>query len=199
VLLGILREVRGLTDVAAPVSSWQCDPGSLLEALRSGCPWLLLWCSQLSFMRGLFEQVGYLLVGYLGEVFVPQADSVQALWPEDADHFVHLRCQLLTRGGRGNGNGNNDPGRLSLSHRGDSGTHGGSGRHPIIDKEDGAAMYLTSGTVPTVEALASLYLVLLVRSILFRRYPTAVVYAVPAVPVGNGRQPGPIEPELPLE
>jgi hypothetical protein len=38
--------------------------------------------------------------------------------------------------------------------------------------------------------------VLLVRSILFRRYPTAVVYAVPAVPVGNGRRPGPIEQEL---
>ena len=38
--------------------------------------------------------------------------------------------------------------------------------------------------------------VLLVRSILFRRYPTAVVYAVPAVPVGNGRQPGPIEQEI---
>jgi hypothetical protein len=32
--------------------------------------------------------------------------------------------------------------------------------------------------------------VLLVRSILFRRYPSAIVYAVPAVPVGNGRQPG---------
>jgi hypothetical protein len=38
--------------------------------------------------------------------------------------------------------------------------------------------------------------VLLVRSILFRRYPTAVVYAVPAVLVGNGRQPGPIEQEI---
>jgi hypothetical protein len=38
--------------------------------------------------------------------------------------------------------------------------------------------------------------VLLVRSILFRRYPTAVVYAVPAVPVGDGRQPGPIEQEI---
>jgi hypothetical protein len=38
--------------------------------------------------------------------------------------------------------------------------------------------------------------VLLVRSVLFRRYPTAVVYAVPAVPVGNGRQPGPIEQEI---
>ena len=38
--------------------------------------------------------------------------------------------------------------------------------------------------------------VLLLRSILFRRYPTAVVYAVPAVPVGNGRQPGPIEQEI---
>ena len=38
--------------------------------------------------------------------------------------------------------------------------------------------------------------VLLVRSILFRRYPTALVYAVPAVPVGNGRQPGPIEQEI---
>ena len=38
--------------------------------------------------------------------------------------------------------------------------------------------------------------VLLVRSILFRRYPTALVYAVPAVPVGNGRQPGPIEQEV---
>jgi hypothetical protein len=38
--------------------------------------------------------------------------------------------------------------------------------------------------------------VLLVRSILFRRYPTAVVYAVPAVPVGNGRQPGPGEQEI---
>jgi len=38
--------------------------------------------------------------------------------------------------------------------------------------------------------------VLLVRSILFRRYPSAVVYAVPAVPVGNGRKPGPIEQEI---
>jgi hypothetical protein len=38
--------------------------------------------------------------------------------------------------------------------------------------------------------------VLLVRSILFRRYPTAIVYAVPAVPVGTGRQPGPIEQEI---
>jgi hypothetical protein len=38
--------------------------------------------------------------------------------------------------------------------------------------------------------------VLLVRSILFRRYPTAVVYAVPAVPVGEGRQPGPIDQEI---
>jgi hypothetical protein len=38
--------------------------------------------------------------------------------------------------------------------------------------------------------------VLLVRSILFRRYPTAVVYAVPAVPVGNGRKPGPIGSEV---
>jgi hypothetical protein len=40
--------------------------------------------------------------------------------------------------------------------------------------------------------------VLLVRSILFRRYPTAVVYAVPAVPVGTGggRQPGPIDQEI---
>ncbi len=38
--------------------------------------------------------------------------------------------------------------------------------------------------------------VLLVRSVLFRRYPTAVVYAVPAVPVGNGRQPGPVEQEI---
>jgi hypothetical protein len=38
--------------------------------------------------------------------------------------------------------------------------------------------------------------VLLVRSVLFRRYPTAVVYAVPAVPVGNGREPGPVEQEI---
>jgi len=38
--------------------------------------------------------------------------------------------------------------------------------------------------------------VLLVRSILFRRYPSAVVYAVPGVPVGNGRKPGPIEQEI---
>ena len=38
--------------------------------------------------------------------------------------------------------------------------------------------------------------VLLVRSVLFRRYPTAVVYAVPAVPVGSGRQPGPVEQEI---
>jgi hypothetical protein len=38
--------------------------------------------------------------------------------------------------------------------------------------------------------------VLLVRSVLFRRYPTAVVYAVPAVKVGNGRKPGPIEQEV---
>ena len=33
--------------------------------------------------------------------------------------------------------------------------------------------------------------VLLVRSALFRRYPGAIVYAVPAVKVGNGRRPGP--------
>lgn len=38
--------------------------------------------------------------------------------------------------------------------------------------------------------------VLLVRSVLFRRYPTAVVYAVPAVPLGDGRQPGPVEQEI---
>ncbi|MEO8630401.1 MAG: hypothetical protein ABI612_20230, partial [Betaproteobacteria bacterium] len=43
--------------------------------------------------------------------------------------------------------------------------------------------------------------VLLVRSILFRRYPTAVVYAVPGVKVpgvneGNARKPGPIDAEI---
>ena len=38
---------------------------------------------------------------------------------------------------------------------------------------------------------ASRQTVLLVRSALFRRYPNASVYAVPAVPEGAGRQPGP--------
>jgi len=38
--------------------------------------------------------------------------------------------------------------------------------------------------------------VLLVRSVLFRRYPSAVVYAVPAVKEGNGRKPGPMESEI---
>ncbi len=38
--------------------------------------------------------------------------------------------------------------------------------------------------------------VLLVRSVLFRRYPSASVYAVPAVKEGNGRKPGPQTSEL---
>lgn len=38
--------------------------------------------------------------------------------------------------------------------------------------------------------------VLLVRSALFRRYPSASVYAVPAVREGSGRKPGPQESEL---
>jgi hypothetical protein len=38
--------------------------------------------------------------------------------------------------------------------------------------------------------------VLLVRSVLFRRYPSASVYAVPAVKQGNGRKPGPQTSEL---
>jgi hypothetical protein len=47
-----------------------------------------------------------------------------------------------------------------------------------------------------VAGASSKQVVLLVRSILFRRYPTALVYAVPAAPVGGGRQPGPIEQEI---
>lgn len=38
--------------------------------------------------------------------------------------------------------------------------------------------------------------VLLVRSALFRRYPSAIVYAVPAVKAGKGRQPGPQTSEV---
>jgi hypothetical protein len=38
--------------------------------------------------------------------------------------------------------------------------------------------------------------VLLVRSVLFRRYPSAIVYAVPAAPQGGGRKPGAQADEL---
>src|SRR5690606_19824853 len=43
---------------------------------------------------------------------------------------------------------------------------------------------------------ASKQTVLLVRSVLFRRYPSAIVYAVPAVKEGSGRKPGAQAAEL---
>src|SRR6266699_669797 len=130
-------------------------------ALSSRCPWLPRLRDHL-FVRGLLEQITYLLVGCLPEVLVPEANGKERLWPEDTHQFVHLVYKLLARGGCSNRDSNDDAGRLLPSHRGDSRTHGGPGRDAIIDEDDRTTVYLIGRAVPAVEAFAPLHFSLLV-------------------------------------
>src|SRR5215470_17808329 len=126
--------------------------------LRSRCPAPPPWCERW-FVRGLLEQVTYLLVGRLREALVPEANGEEGLWPDDAHQFVSLRCKFLTRCGCGSRDSDDDAGGLLLPHHSDSCTHGGPGRNPIIDEDDGTTAYVIGWAIPPVKAFASLHLV----------------------------------------
>jgi hypothetical protein len=126
------------------------------------CSRYSLWLLQLVrlFLRGSFEQITHFLIARLRKVLVPETDGKERFRPEDAHQLIDLGCKLLTGCCRGNRDSDDDAGRLPLSHGCDRRSHGGSGRYPIIDKDDGSTAYRRGRAIPPVEAFASLQFML---------------------------------------
>src|SRR4051812_32724872 len=108
--------------------------------------------------RGSCEQIAYLLIGRLREVFVPLPDRVKWLRRHRADDLVHAHPVLVTGLRCRNRDGDDDAGGLLLAERGGRGSHGRAGSETVINKNYCLTHNVRRGARPAVSALAPLQL-----------------------------------------